>query len=165
MDPYGDLPTDPDTADTRSTQRPGARELLRGNLDVVAVIALGGAIGGGARWLLGQAIPHGSEDFPWSTFIENVSGCLLLGALLVLVTEVWAPSRYVRPFLGVGVLGGYTTFSTYAADIHELLRVGQGPLALVYLFGTLAVGLLAAWLGMTLVRVIAVRPTKPRSNP
>jgi CrcB protein len=159
MDPYGDLPTDPDTADNRGVKAPGAREILRGNLDIVAAIALGGAIGGGARWLLGQALPHDPGRFPWSTFVENVTGCLLLGALLVLVTEVWAPSRYVRPFLGVGVLGGYTTFSTYAAEIHELMRAGNGPLALAYLFGTVAAGLMAAWLGMTLVRILIVRPT------
>lgn len=159
MDQFGDLPTDPDTADTRPPGPPGVRDLLRGNVDIVVAIALGGAIGGGARWLLGQALPHDPGGFPWSTFIENVSGCLLLGALLVLVTEVWAPSRYTRPFLGVGVLGGYTTFSTYAAEIHELMRAGNGPLALAYLFGTVAAGLMAAWLGMTLVRILIVRPT------
>lgn len=127
-------------------------DLLRGRWDIIAVIALGGAAGGGARRLLGQLLPHDSAAFPWSTFLANVTGCFLLGVLLALILEVWPPGRYARPFLGVGVLGGYTTFSTFTADTAGLYRAGEAPLALVYLSATVAVGLIATWLGLFLIR-------------
>ncbi len=134
------------------------RALLRGRWDVVGVVALGGALGSAARWLVNERLPHVMGTFPWSTLIENVTGSLLLGVLLGFVLEVWRPGRYVRAFLGTGVLGGYTTFSTYTADVLALARAGEGPQALVYLVGSLAGGLLAAWAGMMIVRVLVIRP-------
>lgn len=132
------LPFDPDTAD----------QIGRGRAwDVLLVVAAGGAVGGAARYLLNQWWGGG----PWVTFAENVAGSLILGGLMVLLLEGLPPSRYARPFLGVGVLGGFTTFSTYIADAHDLLAQGGG-VATVYLFGTVAAGLLACWAGMTLVR-------------
>jgi CrcB protein len=120
--------------------------------DIVAVIAAGGAIGGAARYLLNQAVP--SSDFPWVTFIENVTGCFLLGALMVYLLDVWPPNRYLRPFLGVGVLGGFTTFSAYTVETRGLLAEGRGPAAMTYLFGSLLVGLAGTWLGITTARAI-----------
>jgi fluoride exporter len=165
MDHFDDLPVDPDVlVDAHASLAAGpphpatVRELVHGRWDVVAVIALGGAVGGGARWLLAQALPHTGTGFPWSTFVENVSGCLLLGALMVLVVEVWRPTRLVRPFWGVGVLGGYTTFSTFTAETAGLLRADAAPLGLAYLFGSVAAGLAASWLGLVLVRGLMVRP-------
>ncbi len=64
----------------------------------------------------------GSGRFPWATFVENVTGAFALGVLVVLAFARWPRSRYLRPFLGVGVLGGFTTFSTYALDIRISLR-------------------------------------------
>jgi CrcB protein len=120
--------------------------------DVLLVIAAGGALGSAARWALNTAIDAAPGSFVRATFIENVSGGFLLGALMILVLEVWPPSRYVRPFLGVGVLGGYTTFSAYMLDARELFAAGRGPLALLYLGGTLVVGLCAVLGGMALAR-------------
>ncbi len=130
------------------------REVAR-RWDIALVVAAGGAVGGGARYLVNEAWPTGPDQFPWQTFVENVSGCLLLGALMVLLLDVWRPTRYGRPFLGVGVLGGFTTFSTYTAETDALLRHGQVPLALSYFFGSLAAGLLATWLGLNLTRAAA----------
>jgi len=141
----------------RMITAPSPRDLLRGRLDVVAVIAAGGACGGGLRWTLGELLPHASTGFPWSTFLANVSGCLLLGVLLVFVLEVWRPGRYVRAFWGVGVLGGFTTFSAYSAETAHLLRNGQSSLALVYLVGSVLGGLLATWMGMALVQGTLLR--------
>ncbi|MEI2776569.1 MAG: CrcB family protein [Tetrasphaera sp.] len=129
--------------------------------DVLAVIAAGGALGSLARWGLAAALPHPASGIPTATWIANVTGAVVLGALMVLVTEVWPPRRYLRPFWGVGVLGGYTTFSTYVLDIHTLLRSGAGPAAGVYLAGTIVTGLLAAWLGIAAVRA-AVAARGPR---
>lgn len=144
-----DLPVDSDSPEPdvfRQRSRAGRR------WDIALVIAAGGAVGGGARYLLTSSWPHAAGGFPWATFVENVSGSLLLGALMVFLLEVWRPRRYTRPFLGVGVLGGYTTFSTYTADIDALLRAGAVPIALAYLFGTLAAGFLATWTGLTVAR-------------
>lgn len=140
-DPDPLLPVDPDTADVIG------REPV---WDLLLVIAAGGAVGGGARYLLSTVMPH--RSFPWSTFAANVLGCLLIGALMVILLERMKPHRYARPFLGVGVLGGFTTFSAYAVETHGLLVEGRVPTALAYLFGSLALGLLATWAAMTLVR-------------
>lgn len=127
--------------------------------DVLLVIAAGGAIGSLARWGLGEALDAGAGDFPWATFVENVSGAFALGVVMVLAVDVWPPTRYVRPFLGVGVLGGYTTFSTYMLDTRDLVAADRVPLAATYLFGTLGLGLLAVWLGIVLAR-LAVAPAR-----
>lgn len=141
--------------------------------DIVLVIAGGGALGSLTRWGVGEALAGPRDGFPWATFVENISGGFALGALMVFIIDVWPPSRYVRPFLGVGVLGGYTTFSTYMADTRSLVLADRGALAAVYLFGTLAVGLLAVWLGMVLVRLLVTtanrrsrhrRPVQDRSD-
>jgi fluoride exporter len=166
---FDDLPVDPDVlVDAHAPLVAGpphpatVRELLHGRGDVLTVIALGGAVGGGARWLLGQALPHGATGFPWSTFLANVSGCLLLGVLMVLVIEVWGPTRLVRPFWGVGVLGGYTTYSAFTAEAVGLMRAGVAPMGLLYLFGSVAAGVLATWVGLVAVRGLVVRPRERR---
>lgn len=89
--------------------------------------------------------------------LANVTGALALGVLMVLVVEVWTERRYVRPFFGVGILGGYTTFSTYMLDTRALLVEGEAPLAFGYLFGTLLVGLVAVWLGVAIGRTAVSR--------
>jgi fluoride exporter len=116
--------------------------------DVIAAIAAGGAIGAVARYALERALPTGSADFPWATFLTNMSGSLILGMLLVVLVERYPDSRYARPFLGTGVLGAYTTFSTYTVETADLTRQGHAGLAATYLLGSLVLGLLCAWLGI-----------------
>jgi len=130
---------------------------------VLAVIAAGGALGSLARWGLASALPHAAGAFPWATFLTNVTGCLLIGALMVLLTEAWPPSRYLRPFLGIGVLGGYTTFSTYMLDDRGLLVTGHVGLAAAYLAGSLAAGLAAVWAGVVSLRA-AIRVARWRAR-
>lgn len=119
---------------------------------VLGVIALGGGLGALARYGLTVALPTPPGHFPWATFVTNVSGCFLIGVLMVLVTEVWAAHRLVRPFLGVGVLGGFTTYSTYAVEIHGLLRPGTVGVAFLYLAGTLVCATLAVLAGVRVTR-------------
>jgi fluoride exporter len=123
--------------------------------DILAAIAAGGAIGGLLRRAVNLAVPATAGDFPWPTFLENVSGTLLLAMLLVYVTEVRPPSRYLRPFLGVGVLGSFTTFSALTNETRALLLGGRAGLAFGYVAVTLAAGLAAAWTGMRLARRLA----------
>jgi CrcB protein len=131
---------------------PRAAHLVRDRWDILLVIAAGGALGSLGRWAVSFAVPHEPGQVPWSTWLENVSGAFLLGVLMVLVLDFWPPSRYVRPFLGVGVLGGYTTFSTYMLDTRTLLAAGRAPAAAGYLLGTLVAGLLAAVVGVVVAR-------------
>jgi fluoride exporter len=125
----------------------------RATTSVLLAVAVGGALGAVARYGLSVAWPHRPGTFPWATFVTNVSGCLLIGALMVLVTEVWAAHRLLRPLLGTGVLGGYTTFSTYTVDTQQLIVAGAGGTALVYLVATLAGALAAVHLGVTATRL------------
>ncbi|MHB1063908.1 MAG: FluC/FEX family fluoride channel, partial [Georgenia sp.] len=93
---------------------------------VLAVISLGGALGALARYGLALAWPHVSGEPPWSTVLVNVVGSLLMGVLMVVLTEVVGrPHPLARPFLGVGVLGGFTTFSTYTVDAVALVVAGR----------------------------------------
>ena len=126
---------------------------FRERWDVLLVIAVGGAIGSVARYGLGIALPHLPGDVAWSTMTENVSGAFALGLLMVFVVEAWPSTRYLRPFVGVGVLGGFTTFSTYMLDTRALLAAGNEGAAAGYLLGTLVLGLLAVWLGIVLGRL------------
>jgi CrcB protein len=131
------------------------RPRWRGTGDTLLAVAAGGALGGSARYTLLLLMPHEGPGFPWATFTENVAGSFAMGALVVLVTEVARPHRLLRPFLGVGVLGGFTTFSTYAVDIVGLVEAGAPGTALAYLAATLVGALAAVWAGMALTRTLA----------
>jgi CrcB protein len=132
--------------------RPARQRAWRAQAPVVAVVALGGVLGAFARYraLLWWPTPPGG--FPWATFWTNVAGCAVMGVFMVVVTEVWAAHRLVRPFFGTGVLGGFTTFSTYAVDIQRLTDADHPRAALAYLAGTLCAALAAVWLGATAAR-------------
>jgi CrcB protein len=132
--------------------------LIRTHGSVLAVIAVGGGLGSMARFGIGRLLPTRPGEFPWGTFTVNVIGCFLIGVLMVLISEVWSAHRLVRPFLGVGVLGGFTTFSTYANETRALLTPGAATTALAYLFGTLLCALLAVLAGMWLTRACTARP-------
>jgi CrcB protein len=130
-------------------------DVLRSRWDVLLVISAGGALGSLARWGVGELVPWSGDEFPWATFIENISGGFALGVLMVFLLDVWPPHRYLRPFLGVGLLGGYTTFSTYMLESRDLLVGDEAATAFVYLAGSLVAGLIAVWLGITVARASA----------
>jgi CrcB protein len=148
------LPADSDVDLRVPLQR---AELPRAPWAVLGAISAGGALGASARYGLGVAVPAGPTGFPWATFGINVSGCLLIGVLMVCVTQLWPARRLVRPFLGVGVLGGFTTFSTYVVEIQHLLSAGAVVTALAYLAGTVAAALPATWLGLAATRWLVRR--------
>lgn len=128
--------------------------------DVLAVVAVGGGLGSVARYGLARAWATPAGGFPWATFTTNVLGSLLLGALMVCVVEVWPPSRYRRPFLGVGILGGFTTFSTYMNETRGLIATGHLAIADAYALTSLIAGLAAAWTGVALVRRLSGLPVR-----
>jgi CrcB protein len=122
--------------------------------DIVATIALGGALGALARYYMSQWITVAADGFPWATFWTNVSGAFVLGCFLTLVIERLPPTRYLRPFLAVGLLGSYTTFSTLAVETVLLLRDGHVVLGVGYTLASVVVGLALAYLGIVLARLL-----------
>ncbi|RLK53770.1 fluoride efflux transporter FluC [Actinokineospora cianjurensis] len=115
----------------------------------VAAVSVGGVIGALARYGAGTVWPS-----PWTILAVNAVGCLAMGCLMVLVTEVFTAHPLVRPFLGTGVLGGFTTFSAYCADFQRMLGEGV-PLALLYLVGTLVLALAFVAAGTRITRRLA----------
>ena len=124
----------------------------RTNATVLAAISVGGAAGAAARYMIGATWPTAAGSFPISTLAINVFGCALIGVLMVLITEVWSGQRLLRPFLGTGVLGGFTTFSTYTVDIQRLVAGAHLGTALLYLALTPIGALLAVWASATATR-------------
>jgi fluoride exporter len=125
--------------------------------DVLAVIALGGVLGAEARYALGVLLPHTPGAWPWSTLLVNLSGCVLIGALMVVITELAYGHRLLRPFLGVGVLGGYTTFSTATLDTLTLATAGRPGAAIAYTVATGVLAVLACGAGVVAARLAAGR--------
>lgn len=132
-----------------STPRTG---FLAERWDILLVVSAGGALGSLGRWGVGELLPWAGSGFPWATFTENISGAFALGLVIVFLLDVWPPHRYLRPFLGVGVLGGYTTFSTYMLETRDLVAAEQVGTALLYLVGSALAGLVAVWLGIGTAR-------------
>jgi len=121
------------------------RRRVRGDGTLLAAISAGGAIGAASRYLIQTTWPTSDGAFPTGTLAINILGCALIGVLMVLTTQVWSSQRLLRPFLGTGVLGGFTTFSTYTVDIQQLVAGAHAATALVYLAITPIAALLAAW--------------------
>jgi fluoride exporter len=152
------MPVDPDVTPVACPPpAPRVRELVAGCVDLLPVIAVGGALGSLARWGLAEAFPHAADEVAWGTVIANLVGSLLLGLLMAFVLDVWSHRRYVRPFLGVGVLGGFTTFSTYELDTRGLLAAGRPLVALAYAGGSLLGALVAVVAGVVVGRAIIDR--------
>jgi CrcB protein len=133
-------------------------ELGRAPWTTLGAISLGGACGALARYGVAEAFGHPPGAFAWATLVVNVTGCLLIGALMVAITEVRDAHPLARPFMGVGVLGGYTTFSTYVVDAQRAVEAGAATTALVYLAVTPLCALAAVFAGVRLTRLAARRP-------
>lgn len=116
------------------------------------LVAVGGAIGAALRYLVGRLMgPQADVGIPWHTFLVNVTGAFVLGLLVVLAARGGWPGWW-RPFIAVGVLGGYTTFSTYSLETVELALHGRYGAAIAYAAGSLAAGLAGCALGIAVGR-------------
>lgn len=124
---------------------------------MLAVIALGGMIGASARYGVAQWLPTRTGRFPWATFWTNVSGSFILGLLLVLLLERFPPTRLLRPFLATGILGAFTTMSTYQVETALLIKDGHPVTAAAYGLGSLVVGLALAYAGILTGRLAPAR--------
>lgn len=120
-----------------------------------AVVLVGGAFGTAVRAALESAFPAQPGGWPWTTFAINVSGSFLLGLLLETLSRRGPDAglrRYLRLGVGTGVMGGYTTYSTFAVETVRLLGLGGAAtfLGIGYALGSVVLGLLAAFAGMWL---------------
>lgn len=115
------------------------------------LVVVGGGVGSGLRFLVGTWMQqHAGTEFPWGTMIVNVSGAFLIGLVLALVADDALPGEG-RMLVGVGLVGGYTTFSTLSHDTIQLVLQGEIPAALLNSFGQMSLGLLATYLGMVFI--------------
>jgi CrcB protein len=120
-------------------------------LDKYLVVLAGAGLGGLARYVAGTWVmaKYGGR-FPLGTFIINVSGSFLMGVLMTLFTERLNPHPNWRLFLVVGILGGYTTFSSFEYETYQAVRDGARWMGMLYLTGSVALGYLGVWLGALL---------------
>jgi CrcB protein len=119
----------------------------------LAAIFVGGILGALARYGLVQAWPPQPASWPWATFVVNIAGAFALGYLTTRMQERLPLSAYRRPFLGTGVCGALTTFSTVQVELFDMLDHGSVGLAFGYAGASIAAGALAIAAATNLVRV------------
>lgn len=148
-EPSASLHEDTSTRQQRSKFRVNGAQLV-----IVFALGCGGVVGAVARYAVSLALPIAAGRFPWNTFLINISGSAILGFLLILLIEQFPRGRLVRPFIGTGVIGAYTTFSTLEVDAILLFRVHHLLVGVSYVLASVIVGLIAVWLGMLGARLV-----------
>jgi len=155
------LPVDPDLpgagSDT-STSSPRRRARRRhrppgAQLVLVTSIGIGGVVGALSRYVLEQTFPPAPGQIPWVVLAINLTGSALLGLLLVVLVEQFPRGRLARSMLGTGIIGAYTTFSTFTVGAVEIGRAGHDVTAVVYVVLSVLGGLVAAAAGIALGRL------------
>jgi CrcB protein len=139
------LPVDPDV-DKRDAAHPVA---------VIALVFVGGCVGGLLRYAVTTHWPDGVGAFPWATFGVNVAGAFVLAVVVELAAELHPRWVYLRPLLGAGLCGALTTFSSIVVSVDRLVAHGHATLAVEYLVATVAAGVAAGALGLAGTRWVA----------
>ncbi|MBS1847097.1 MAG: CrcB family protein [Actinobacteria bacterium] len=168
-----ELPIDPDLdfcdAAPRGAAEPGPPGIGRTpppGIDVLLAVAAGGVLGTLARATLGSAFPAGSGRVPLTTLSINVFGAFALGLLMVVLVDIIGPAPRLKPFLTTGILGGFTTFSTFMVETDRLVHSGHAAAAIVYVAASITLGIGAAFAGIGCGHVLAARAATrtPRGN-
>lgn len=124
-------------------------------MGIVLGVALGGAVGATLRyWVAGAIQPSWWEGFPFGIFVVNITGGLAMGILTALLALKMNISPEMRAFLTTGVLGGYTTFSTFSLDSAILIERGAYTQAAAYVAGSAVLSILAIFAGLWIVRAL-----------
>lgn len=122
---------------------------------MVLAVAGGGALGAVGRYLVMAQIGHWfGHGFPWSTLVVNVVGSFALGALIEILALAWSPAEPVRALLVVGLLGAFTTFSTFSLDVVVLIERGQALHAAGYVMASVLLCVAGLFAGMRVFRFI-----------
>lgn len=124
-------------------------------MKLVLAIAIGGAIGAVGRHYISVVMTllmgHG---FPWGTLVVNVAGSFLMGVLIETMALVWSPSLEMRALLTVGVLGAFTTFSTFSLDVATLYARGAPIILAIYVAASVGISILSLFAGLRLMRLV-----------
>ena len=124
-------------------------------MNMLLAVAAGGALGALSRyWLFGRVAGLVGNTFPWATLTANVLGCFLLGVIIEVSALVWTPSPELRSFLIVGLLGAFTTFSTFSVEVYLMAERGQWEMAALYVVGSVVLSIGGLFAGLHLFRVI-----------
>lgn len=125
------------------------------NYAVMAAVAVGGAVGSVVRYLMAGWIQSAAwEGFPYGIFVVNISGGFVMGLLIEMMALKWNVSLEMRAFLTTGILGGYTTFSTFSLDSALLIERGSYASAAIYIVGSAGLSILALFAGLWAVRAL-----------
>jgi CrcB protein len=123
-------------------------------INMIMAVAAGGAFGAVARYVVAGQVGHWlGTGFPWGTLAVNVIGSLIMGTLAELFALVWSPGPEMRALLIVGVLGGFTTFSSFSLDAILLIERNDWWPAVLYIGGSVILSLAAFFAGMRLLRL------------
>jgi CrcB protein len=123
-------------------------------MGMVFAVGVGGGLGALARYYIAGAIQSAATVFPWGIFVVNISGGLLMGLIVEASALKLNLPPNLRAFLTVGILGGYTTFSTFSLDSALLLQKGAYAQAALYVIGSVVLSVLALFAGLWIVRAI-----------
>jgi fluoride exporter len=124
-------------------------------MGILLAVALGGALGSLLRYFVAGAVQSAAwPGFPWGIFVVNISGGFMMGLIVELSALKLQLTPEVRAFLTVGILGGYTTFSTFSLDSVLLIQRGAWSAAAVYMVGSTLLSVLALFAGLWIVRAV-----------
>lgn len=151
---FGCERSSPDTvADVRALTIRSKLSLGSFRRNATVGVGIGGGLGALCRYELGLSLPVKTPPaFPSTTLLINLTGAFALGLLVTLILEYWPPTRYVRPFFAIGVLGGYTTFSTFMVESARLIQTHHTGTAITYMVISLVAGMIAVFAGAIVAR-------------
>ena len=118
-------------------------------------IGIGGGLGSVARFGMSTWIYSIlGRNFPYGTFLVNITGCIAIGFLFVVFTDIFSNNTVLRAAVLIGVLGGYTTFSSFSIEAFNLIEQGELFKSLTYMIGSVVVGLFGTWVGVVIGRLL-----------
>jgi len=125
-------------------------------MKMILAVAAGGAFGAVGRYLVMSGVGRmlGPHDFPWGTLTVNIVGSVLMGVLIEVLALIWSPSQEMRAFLVVGVLGAFTTFSTFSLDVVVLVERGQNLFVAAYVAGSVLLCVGGLFAGLHVMRML-----------